>query len=60
VGLTGEIRGISQMETRIKEASRMGFTRCILPRTFSQGGSVEKKMGLIRIGNLKELLENLF
>jgi hypothetical protein len=38
----------------------MGFTRCILPRTFSQGGSVEKKMGLIRIGNLKELLENLF
>jgi DNA repair protein RadA/Sms len=60
VGLTGEIRGISQMETRIKEAARMGFTRCILPRTFSQVGSVEKKMKLTRIGNVKELLEHLF
>ncbi len=60
VGLTGEIRGISQMETRIKEAARMGFTRCILPRTFSQVASVAKKMGLIRINNVKELLEHLF
>ena len=60
VGLTGEIRGISQMETRIKEAARMGFTRCILPRTFSQVGSLEKKMDLIRINNVKELLEHLF
>lgn len=60
VGLTGEIRGISQMETRIKEAARMGFTRCILPRTFSKVGSVEKKMDLIRINNVKELLEHLF
>jgi DNA repair protein RadA/Sms len=60
VGLTGEIRGISQMETRIKEAARMGFTRCILPRTFSQVGSVEKKMDLIRINNVKDLLEHLF
>ncbi|MCX5855020.1 MAG: DNA repair protein RadA [Deltaproteobacteria bacterium] len=60
VGLTGEIRGISQMEIRIKEAARMGFTRCILPRTFSQVGSVEKKMDLIKINNVKELLEHLF
>jgi DNA repair protein RadA/Sms len=60
VGLTGEIRGISQMETRIKEAARMGFTRCILPRTFSQVGSLEKKMEIIKINNLKELLEHLF
>jgi DNA repair protein RadA/Sms len=60
VGLTGEIRGISQMETRIKEAARMGFTRCILPRTFSQSGSMGKKMEFIRIGSVKELLESLF
>lgn len=60
VGLTGEIRGISQMEMRIKEAARMGFTRCILPRTFSLVGSLEKKMDLIRINNVKDLLEHLF
>ena len=38
VGLTGEIRGISQTEIRIREAARMGFTRCILPRTQTREG----------------------
>lgn len=60
VGLTGEVRGISQMENRIKEAARMGFTRCILPRSFSQTGPAEKGINLIRISNLKDLLEHLF
>jgi DNA repair protein RadA/Sms len=60
VGLTGEVRGISQMEIRIKEAARMGFTRCIIPRNFSQTGDLEKKTELIRINSLKELLEHLF
>lgn len=60
VGLTGEVRGISQMDVRIKEAARMGFDRCILPRSFSQDGSFGKKIKLIRIANLKELLEHLF
>ncbi len=31
VGLAGEIRGIAQAALRIREASQMGFTRCILP-----------------------------
>jgi DNA repair protein RadA/Sms len=31
VGLAGEVRGISQAETRVKEAGKLGFERCILP-----------------------------
>jgi DNA repair protein RadA/Sms len=31
VGLAGEIRGISQVEARVKEAGKLGFERCILP-----------------------------
>jgi DNA repair protein RadA/Sms len=31
VGLTGEVRGISQVDIRLKEASKLGFTTCILP-----------------------------
>ena len=60
VGLTGEIRGISQTEIRIKEAARMGFTRCILPRTLSRDVLPETKMELIRIASLRELTEHLF
>lgn len=60
VGLTGEIRGISQTEVRIKEASRMGFARCILPRTRNREGVQRPNIELIPIGSLKELTENLF
>jgi DNA repair protein RadA/Sms len=60
VGLTGEIRGISQTEVRIKEAARMGFTRCILPRTQNREGRPEKNIELIPIRSLKELTEHLF
>ncbi len=60
VGLTGEVRGISQMDIRIKEAARMGFRRCILPQTSSRNGTLEKKMEFIKVSNLKNLMECLF
>ena len=31
VGLAGEVRGITQPEVRVKEAAKLGFSRCILP-----------------------------
>ncbi len=31
VGLTGEIRNVTQVEKRIQEVSRLGFKRCIIP-----------------------------
>jgi DNA repair protein RadA/Sms len=60
VGLTGEVRGVSQMDTRIREAARMGFNRCILPKTHTHDISREAKITLYKISNLKELIEHLF
>ena len=37
VGLTGEIRSVSQADKRVSEAFRMGFRRCILPRGNEDG-----------------------
>ncbi len=31
VGLGGEVRGVAQAELRIREAAKLGFTRCLLP-----------------------------
>ena len=45
VGLTGEIRPIGDIERRLTEAARLGFTSCILP------GS--NKAGLDRISKRK-------
>ncbi len=33
VGLSGELRSVGQVEARLKEASKLGFKRCIIPRS---------------------------
>lgn len=33
VGLSGEVRSVSQAEYRVREAAKLGFTRCILPKS---------------------------
>ncbi len=60
VGLTGEIRGIGRMEDRIKEAARMGFNRCILPKTSRDGKASVKGIDLVRVDKLETFLERLF
>jgi DNA repair protein RadA/Sms len=60
VGLTGEIRGINQMEVRVREAARMGFTRCVLPRTQFRGGAKVAGIELVRIDHIRGLMEQLF
>lgn len=32
LGLTGEIRGVSQIEQRVREAEKFGFLECIVPK----------------------------
>ncbi len=32
VGLSGEVRGVSQLAARVAEAEALGFTRCIVPQ----------------------------
>jgi DNA repair protein RadA/Sms len=36
VGLSGELRAVSQLERRVAEAARLGFKRCLVPRTSAQ------------------------
>lgn len=60
VGLTGEVRGVGQVLSRVKEAGRMGFARAILPRSVARDHTFEKGMAPIGIGNVGELAEFLF
>ena len=32
IGLSGELRAVSQLEVRLKEAAKLGFRRCVVPR----------------------------
>jgi DNA repair protein RadA/Sms len=58
VGLTGEIRPISFLETRVKEAIRQGFTTLCLPAGQSRLPDYHD-ISAISIGNVQELLDFL-
>ncbi len=57
VGLSGEIRGVSGIEQRVKEAAKLGFTTCIVPK--ANAGSVKNVEGIKVVGvqNLVHSLE---
>ncbi|HEY5600407.1 MAG TPA: DNA repair protein RadA, partial [Candidatus Manganitrophaceae bacterium] len=61
VGLAGEIRGIQQAALRIREAEKLGFKRCILPRRNEEGlreeGESSFAMEIIGVSHVGEALE---
>lgn len=59
VGLGGEVRGVSRIETRLKEAIHMGFRRCILPSRNLKGisPSLTSKIELIGIDFVDEAIQ---
>lgn len=48
VGLSGEVRAVSQAESRISEAKKLGFDTCILPESSLK--SIKDKAGIKLIG----------
>ena len=60
VGLAGEVRGVSQPDLRIKEAKKMGFSRCLLSHKNLEGSSPPRGIELIGVGSIQEVHEILF
>jgi DNA repair protein RadA/Sms len=60
VGLGGEIRGISQPEVRVKESSRLGFKRCLLPKQNQDKMKGIKGIELIGVRTIQEATKILF
>lgn len=56
IGLGGEVRAVTQIERRVKEAERLGFTRCIIPIA-NQKGLSTVNIKTIGVKNLKEAIE---
>ena len=59
VGLAGEIRGTTQASLRVKEASQLGFTRCVIPHTNQLSSSGGSDMQLVGVRTVEEALEAL-
>ncbi len=58
VGLSGEIRSISQVLTRINEAQKLGFKHCILPKNSCRNlKTANSGIEIIGVSTLKEALD---
>ena len=60
IGLTGEIRAVGHAQARIKEAAKMGFTRCLVPSNNIKQLSRVKNMTIESVSFLKSVVEVLF
>jgi len=60
VGLTGEVRAIGQVEIRVGEAKKMGFTRCLVPESNVKRMSSIKNIEITGIKTVSDAIETLF
>lgn len=62
VGLSGEIRSVSQATQRIKEAAKLGFEKVMLPAGCLRAvkGDIPKGIELIPVGDIGEVARKIF
>ena len=56
IGLAGEMRAVNRVLVRVKEAQRLGFKRCILPKQCIAAISAEVDIQLIGVSTLSQAL----
>ena len=59
VGLAGEVRSVSMAQSRVNEAAKLGFKKCVLPRACMKGLKAPQDMQLIPVGGIGQLQQLL-
>jgi DNA repair protein RadA/Sms len=59
VGLAGEVRGIAQAALRVREATQMGFLRCVMPEANIDAGEAAGPCELVGVRTVGEALDAL-
>lgn len=57
VGLTGEIRSVSNMNQRLSEVARLGFKKCIIPKNGMEKLEIPSGLVVYPVKNLLEAIE---
>ncbi|MGE6231385.1 DNA repair protein RadA [Paenibacillus sp. GbtcB18] len=57
VGLTGEVRGVSRIDQRVKEAQKLGFRRVIMPEKSLKGWTPPKGIEVVGVSTVSEALK---
>ena len=56
VGLSGEVRGVSQAAQRVAEAAKLGFTTCVLPKVNMDKIKPVEGIRMIGVSNVREAI----
>jgi len=56
VGLSGELRWVGQMNTRLREAAKLGFKTAIIPRRVRPGETLPQGIEIKEARSLREAL----
>jgi DNA repair protein RadA/Sms len=58
IGLSGELRPVSQIERRLAEAEKLGFGRAVIPSAGRVGGAA-RRLRIARFSNIRDALATL-
>ena len=59
VGLGGEVRSVSRLDTRLREAAKLGFSRSVAPAANLSGGFSVEGLDIVGVDHLGEALDVL-
>jgi len=59
VGLSAEIRAVSQAQRRVTEAARLGLKKCVLPESCLEGINVPQGMKVIGVRTLRQAVNSV-
>jgi DNA repair protein RadA/Sms len=57
IGLSGELRSVGQIERRLREAAKLGFRRCLLPRSMAEQLRGVQGIDILPAASLAEALQ---
>lgn len=60
IGLSGEIRPVSQIERRVTEAARLGFRKIYVSSYASVGKDVAKDISIVKVADIPALVRSVF
>ena len=60
VGLAGEVRSVAMAEYRVREAEKLGFSRCILPKVCLDKLNYRGKMEIVGVRSIQDAINLLY
>jgi DNA repair protein RadA/Sms len=57
IGLSGELRSVSQLEIRLREAAKLGFERAVVPRSAALRDYKGLGLDLVPASTLREAID---